>query len=383
MSFNLAVMLRETASATPGSLAAVFTGGQLTYGELDELSDRLAAGPGQGRARPRRRGGAAAAQYSPVPCRLLRAPQGWLRGRAAQRHAQGARGGIPARGLTGEVLITWEGILGAAAKGAAAAGISGIYAVGHAGRDGRRRPVRAASRCSGRRASDGPARAYRHRGRRLHVRHHGRPKGAELTHIQLYMNADIPGRLFDVRPDDVVIAALPFFHVFGLSSILNVCVRFGCTMSLIPRFDAGHGPDRDPARPGHHLRGRAHHVRRPAVVPGAGQLRHLLAAGGDLGRCLDTGAGAGCVRAALRRRDPGRLRDDGDGVHDDVQPERHRPARLQRRQADLGNADAGMGRGLQRPAARKGPCGRGRHARPARDEGLPEQSGGDGRGLHR
>jgi long-chain acyl-CoA synthetase len=36
----------------------------------------------------------------------------------------------------------------------------------------------------------------------------------------------------------VVITALPLFHVFGLASILNVCVRFGCTMSLIPRFDA-------------------------------------------------------------------------------------------------------------------------------------------------
>ena len=40
-----------------------------------------------------------------------------------------------------------------------------------------------------------------------------------------------------MRPDDVVITVLPLFHVFGLSSILNVCVRFGCTMSLIPRFD--------------------------------------------------------------------------------------------------------------------------------------------------
>jgi acyl-CoA synthetase (AMP-forming)/AMP-acid ligase II len=64
----------------------------------------------------------------------------------------------------------------------------------------------------------------------------GQPKGAELTHIQLYMNADIPGRLFDVQPDDVVITVLPLFHVFGLSSILDICVRFGCTMSLIPRF---------------------------------------------------------------------------------------------------------------------------------------------------
>jgi long-chain acyl-CoA synthetase len=66
----------------------------------------------------------------------------------------------------------------------------------------------------------------------------GRPKGAELSHMQLYMNADIPGRLFGVRPDDVVITVLPLFHVFGLSSIVNVCVRFGCTMSLVPRFTA-------------------------------------------------------------------------------------------------------------------------------------------------
>jgi long-chain acyl-CoA synthetase len=51
------------------------------------------------------------------------------------------------------------------------------------------------------------------------------------------MNADIPGRLFEVRPDDVVLTVLPLFHVFGMSSILNVCVRFGCTMSLVPRFE--------------------------------------------------------------------------------------------------------------------------------------------------
>jgi len=30
---------------------------------------------------------------------------------------------------------------------------------------------------------------------------------------------------------------LPLFHVFGLSSQLNVCVRFGATMSLVTRFD--------------------------------------------------------------------------------------------------------------------------------------------------
>jgi long-chain acyl-CoA synthetase len=53
------------------------------------------------------------------------------------------------------------------------------------------------------------------------------------------MNADIPGRLFQLNPDDVILTVLPLFHVFGLSSILNLCVRFAATMSLVPRFDAG------------------------------------------------------------------------------------------------------------------------------------------------
>ena len=66
----------------------------------------------------------------------------------------------------------------------------------------------------------------------------GTPKGAELTHFQLFMNADTPGRVFGIRDDDIVMVALPLFHVFGLSSQLDVCVRFGATMSLVPRFDA-------------------------------------------------------------------------------------------------------------------------------------------------
>jgi long-chain acyl-CoA synthetase len=64
----------------------------------------------------------------------------------------------------------------------------------------------------------------------------GRPKGAELTHFQLYMNSTIAGGLFGVRSDDVVLAVLPFFHVFGLSSVINVFVRFGGCLSILPRF---------------------------------------------------------------------------------------------------------------------------------------------------
>lgn len=66
----------------------------------------------------------------------------------------------------------------------------------------------------------------------------GPPKGAELTHFGIYMNTTVSGARIPIRPDDVVLAALPFFHVYGLTSVLNICVRHACTMVLLPRFDA-------------------------------------------------------------------------------------------------------------------------------------------------
>ncbi len=65
----------------------------------------------------------------------------------------------------------------------------------------------------------------------------GKPKGAELTHLNLYMNCTVAGELFAFRDDDIGIAVLPLFHVFGLSSVLNVTTRYGGTMVLIPRFE--------------------------------------------------------------------------------------------------------------------------------------------------
>lgn len=65
----------------------------------------------------------------------------------------------------------------------------------------------------------------------------GSPKDAELTHFQLYMNCTVGGRLFAFRDDDIGLAVLPLFHVFGLSSVLNVAVRFGGALALVPRFE--------------------------------------------------------------------------------------------------------------------------------------------------
>ncbi|MCM0673157.1 long-chain fatty acid--CoA ligase [Micromonospora phytophila] len=65
----------------------------------------------------------------------------------------------------------------------------------------------------------------------------GQPKGAELTHFQLYMNCTVGGELFGFAEDDIGVAVLPLFHVFGLSSVLNVSVRYGGTIVLVPRFE--------------------------------------------------------------------------------------------------------------------------------------------------
>ena len=43
MSFNLAVILSESARRAPDYPVAVFDGGRLTYRQLDQASDRLAA----------------------------------------------------------------------------------------------------------------------------------------------------------------------------------------------------------------------------------------------------------------------------------------------------------------------------------------------------
>lgn len=68
----------------------------------------------------------------------------------------------------------------------------------------------------------------------------GTPKGAKLTHQNLTANAR-QVMLCDPQPDadDRILGALPLFHVFANTCVLNRTVLNGGTMVLLPRFDAG------------------------------------------------------------------------------------------------------------------------------------------------
>ncbi len=68
----------------------------------------------------------------------------------------------------------------------------------------------------------------------------GKPKGAELTHSNLAINADVSKALFTLDHDDVVLGALPLFHAFGQTCGLNAAISAGSSLALIPRFS----PDR-------------------------------------------------------------------------------------------------------------------------------------------
>lgn len=64
----------------------------------------------------------------------------------------------------------------------------------------------------------------------------GRPKGAMLTHKNLYSNASDVGEYLGFSSEDRVIATLPVFHVFALTVVVNAPLVKGATIVLMPRF---------------------------------------------------------------------------------------------------------------------------------------------------
>jgi long-chain acyl-CoA synthetase len=66
----------------------------------------------------------------------------------------------------------------------------------------------------------------------------GRPKGAELSHFNMFFNAMIcVEKLLPFAQDEVGLAVLPLFHSFGQTCIMNALLYGGGTITLLPRFE--------------------------------------------------------------------------------------------------------------------------------------------------
>src|SRR5262249_10289300 len=65
----------------------------------------------------------------------------------------------------------------------------------------------------------------------------GRPKGAMLTQRNLASNAAALHEAWAFRPDDVLLHALPIFHLHGLFVAVNCVLANGTGMIFLPRFD--------------------------------------------------------------------------------------------------------------------------------------------------
>ncbi|MFP5110866.1 fatty acid--CoA ligase family protein [Bacillaceae bacterium C204] len=64
----------------------------------------------------------------------------------------------------------------------------------------------------------------------------GKPKGAMLTHKNLYSNAKDVSEYLKMNSDDKVVTVLPMFHVFCLTVALNAPLLSGATLLIAPKF---------------------------------------------------------------------------------------------------------------------------------------------------
>lgn len=65
----------------------------------------------------------------------------------------------------------------------------------------------------------------------------GRPKGAMLTHANLLSNARASVEAVQMTEDDVFLAVLPLFHIFGATVTMIIPIVMGAASAHLPRFE--------------------------------------------------------------------------------------------------------------------------------------------------
>ena len=67
----------------------------------------------------------------------------------------------------------------------------------------------------------------------------GLPKGVMLTHANLVNNIEQGRTSVASQASDVVLAVLPFFHIYGMQVLMNDQLHHGAKLVTMPRFDLG------------------------------------------------------------------------------------------------------------------------------------------------
>jgi long-chain acyl-CoA synthetase len=229
---NLASLLTESAERTPEAPAIRLGELELSYGELDRRSAQLATLLRDTGVRPGDRVGVMLPNVPEFPIAyygVLRAggtvvPMNVLlkqREIAFYLEDSGAK-----------LLLAWHGFVEEARDGAAEAGAELIEVEpdSFAATLAEREPATGLAEITG----DDTAVILYTSGTT------GKPKGAELTHLNLFRNADVSSRTTsEISQGDVVLGALPLFHSFGQTVSMNASLKVGACLTLVPRFDPG------------------------------------------------------------------------------------------------------------------------------------------------
>lgn len=65
----------------------------------------------------------------------------------------------------------------------------------------------------------------------------GLPKGVMLSHRNLVVNVDQCTAVIEIQPGDATIGFLPFFHIYGMTVLMNLYLAQGACVVTVPRFD--------------------------------------------------------------------------------------------------------------------------------------------------
>lgn len=65
----------------------------------------------------------------------------------------------------------------------------------------------------------------------------GKPKGVMLSHANLVANVTQSAAVQSIRPEDTAIAFLPFFHIYGMTVLMNLFLAERAKIVTMPRFE--------------------------------------------------------------------------------------------------------------------------------------------------